>query len=139
MRRRAGSRRAFAPRRCFLLAGAVLLASLVAAAASGVSGDKKKKEAASFALISGTVFRETGLSLPQAEVTVVALNGAGKAKRSKKAVVVTDSRGEFAVRVPAMPLRYTVSVRAAGYKAQQRAISVAGEERVELFFRLEPQ
>jgi hypothetical protein len=106
-----------------------------AAPASG----KKKKPAEPFALISGTVFRDTGMSLAGAEVTAQPRGSPRQAQAGKKITVTTDARGEFAIRVPAAPLGYTVSVRAGGYKRQEKAVSVAGEERVDVFIRLEPQ
>lgn len=100
-----------------------------------------EKRAEPYALIVGTVFRESGLSLPGAEVTVSPLPDAqGKrgSRKAKRVRAVSDARGEFAIRVPAGPLRYTVSVKASGHLAQEKEVSIQGDERVDLFFRLEP-
>ena len=135
MRRKTGSRPALACRRRLLLAGALLAAGL---APPALAGRDRKKAAAPYALIGGTVFRDTGYRLPGAEVTVTPLEGAGQ-RKSRKIVAVSDARGDFAIRVPAAPLRYTISVKAAGYRAQERAVSLAGEERLDLYFKLEPR
>ena len=112
-----------------------LLAALAVAALAARAADGKNRKTASFALIAGSVFRDSGFSLPGAELTLEAAPPA-KFKRIK---IVTDARGEFAVRVPAAPMRYTVSVKAGGYRPDRKEVSVQGEERVELFFRLEPE
>jgi len=104
-----------------------------------ISPDEKKTEP--YALIAGTVFRESGLSLSGAEVRVTLLPDGQEKRKSKKAKpirVVSDARGEFAIRVPARPVRYTVSVKASGHLAQEKQVSIQGNERVDLFFRLEP-
>ena len=85
------------------------------------------------------MFRNTGFSLPGAEVTVIPESATGTRAKAKKIKAVSDARGEFAVRVPAAPMRYTVGVKASGYRAQQKSISITADERVDLFFRLEPE
>ena len=88
-------------------------------------------------MIAGSVFRDTGFSLAGAELTVEPeANTPSKFKRIK---TVTDARGEFAVRVPAAPMRYTVSVKARRYRLDRKEVSIQGEERVDLIFRLEPE
>jgi len=101
--------------------------------------DKPKKGQEPYALIAGTVFRDTGFSLPGADVTVIPAPEAGSRAKVKKIKAISDARGEFAVRVPAVPMRYTVGVKASGYRAQDKSISITADERVELFFRLEPE
>lgn len=113
----------------------MLIACLVPALAAPGSGQKSKP---SFALIAGTVFRNSGFSLPGAEVTVDPDPGAGPPARLKRIRVRTDARGEFAVRVPPAPMRYNVSVRAREWQGQQKTVSVQGEERIDLSFVLSP-
>lgn len=110
---------------------------------AAASGDKQSKKAQnSYALIAGTVFRHSGLSLPGAEITVTPNleqeqgEKAGKQKK-KRLKAVSDARGEFAVRVPARPMQYTVSIKAAGFQEQEKQVQIHGDERVDLFFRLE--
>jgi len=90
-------------------------------------------------LIAGSVFRDSGFSLPGAELTVEATPETKSPVKFKRIKVVTDARGEFAIRVPAAPMRYTVSVKAAGYRIDRKEVSIQGEERVDLVFRLEPE
>ncbi len=92
-----------------------------------------------FALIAGSVFRDTGFSLTGAELTVEPAPEAKPPSKFKRIKTVTDARGEFAVRVPAAPMRYTVSVKAPRYRLDKKEVWIQGEERVELFFRLEPE
>lgn len=95
-----------------------------------------RKGAEPYAVIAGTVFKESGFSLPGAQVSVSAIGEDQKAKKFRIRKVVTDARGEFAVRVPAEPMRYNVSVKAAGHQPQAKEVEIQGEERSELFFRL---
>jgi len=53
--------------------------------------------------------------------------------------VVSDTRGEFAVRVPAGTHRFRVESKAEGFKIQIKEAVVAENERVELNFLLERQ
>jgi hypothetical protein len=103
--------------------------------------DKKRRQGqVSYALIAGTVFQRSGFSLPGAEVIVSAApEERQKAKRKFKPVsYVADDRGEFAVRVPPVPASYIVTARAPGFQQQEKRVIVSGDERVDLFFRLDP-
>jgi len=61
-------------------------------------------------------------------------------KQSVKPIeAVTDSRGEFAIRVPAVPSKWTVDVSSKGYRSQSKSVSIEGEQRLELSFVLEPE
>jgi len=107
-----------------------------------LSGKKKEKPAAeSFAVIAGTTYRPPGLSLPGARVRVrpEPTADASQAKKLKGAEVVTDSRGEFAIRVPAVPAKWVVNVQASGYQPQSKSVATEGEQRLELSFVLEPE
>jgi hypothetical protein len=89
----------------------------------------------SYALVAGTVFRETGMTLAGAEVTVASKDG----RKFKEKKVKTDARGEFAVRVPPQPIELIVTVRADDYQPQRKEVSVAGpDDRIDVFLRLEP-
>lgn len=52
--------------------------------------------------------------------------------RLKKLQAVTDARGEFAVRVPAVPAKWRVDVKMNGFRPGQKSVSVEGEQRVDL-------
>lgn len=99
--------------------------------------EKKPKKAggssAQYAVIAGTVFRPPGLALAGAEVEVTP-DAEGKTKKLK---AVADPRGEFAVRVPAVPMKYKVDVKYSGYKPQQQTVAIEGEQRKDLTFQLE--
>ena len=122
------SRRASGRR--FLLLAAIAVTALAV-------GAKDKKEQAPYALIYGSVFRESGLSLPGAQVEIVPAAELQGARKFKKLEAVSDSRGEFAFRVPVEEMTYKLTVRAAGYIPQEKTTQAAGEVRVDVFFRLE--
>ncbi len=50
-----------------------------------------------------------------------------------------NSRGEYVFRVPTTAARYTVIASAKGLKSQQKAVSIEGEQRVDVTFTLEPE
>jgi hypothetical protein len=106
---------------------------------AGVRAAGKKVKQPSFALIAGTVFRDSGFALPGAEVSLKPTpEGAAKPKiRSVK--TISDRRGEFAMRVPAAPMRYTVRVKAQGFREQSKPVSISGDERVDVYFHLEAE
>jgi len=102
-------------------------AALPAAGAFGK--DKKEKPAAPMGVIAGSVFRETGFSFAGVEVVVVwELEG----RKKKEWKGRTDSRGEFAFRVPAAEGSYAVRVRADGHEPVEKRVEVGIDERKEL-------
>ncbi len=98
---------------------------------------KKKAVLEPYALLAGTVFRETGFSLPNAEIVVIPdpLPDATPLK-VKKLQTVSDARGEFALRLPAANMRYTVKVSAKGYRSEEKSVTVQGEDRLDVTFQL---
>ena len=79
------------------------------------------------------MFRESGYALPGAEVVIVPdpQNGQTPVKiRYPKAV--SDSRGEFAFRVPVTAMRYTVKASLKGFTAQQKSVDIEGEQRTDV-------
>lgn len=84
-----------------------------------------------YAVVAGTVFRETGHAMPGAEVMIEATPEQGE-RKPKTQKQTTTFRGEFSFRVPAKPMRYTVSVKASGYRAQSKSVTVQGDERVDI-------
>lgn len=99
---------------------------------------KRKKGPQSYAVIGGTVFQESGRSLPGARVTVMPLAEDGSRKVTRPAAATSDSRGEFAVRVPAGSMRYNVRVEARGFQSAEKQVQVEWDQRVDLVFRLRP-
>ena len=111
---------------------------LVALINCALAAEKRKVEP--YGLVAGTVFREPGFALPGAEVTVVPNPEQGQAPvKIKKLQALSDARGEFAFRVPPVPMRYTIHVTAKGYQPQEKSVSIAGEERMEATFELHPE
>src|SRR4051794_19388094 len=55
---------------------------------------KKQTQASTYAVITGSVFREEGFALPGAELMIAP----GSPQGGKKQRAVSDARGEFAVR-----------------------------------------
>lgn len=106
---------------------------------AGVAAEKIKKAPPPTALIAGTVFRESGLSLAGAELVLEPIPAPQKKSKIKKIKEVADSRGEFAFRVPATPMEYKLSVSAAGYETWDKQISVQSEDRVDLTVVLKPR
>lgn len=100
---------------------------------------KKKDKSEPFALVAGTVFREPGFALPGAEVSLKPEPDAQSTVKVKPAKLISSPRGEFVFRVPAAPMRYTVSVKAQGFREQSKPVTISGDERVDVFFRLETE
>jgi hypothetical protein len=53
--------------------------------------------------------------------------------------MVSDSRGEFAIRLPAVPMRYVLTVSAAGFETWKKQFSIQGEERLDFSVVLTPR
>ena len=91
----------------------------------------------SYALIAGSVFRPNGASMPSVEVWLTPESEVEKGKKPKAQKQTSNFRGEFTFRVPAKPMRYTLSVRSSGYKPLTKAVLVAGDERQDVSLMLE--
>jgi hypothetical protein len=118
---------------------ALAIAALFCVPASVAAKKEKSKETqAAFALIAGSIYRPPGFALPGVEVKLVPESSESQNVKLKKAEAVTDARGEFAVRVPAVPAKWRVDVKVNGYRHEQRSVSVTGEQRVDLSIILEP-
>jgi uncharacterized GH25 family protein len=95
------------------------------------------KNEAPHAVVAGTVFRENGFSLPGATVTLTVKDAPGVPKtKTKKLQSVSDSRGEFAFRVPPGAGTYVVRASLKGFQPVEKEASVSGEERVEVTIML---
>src|SRR5687768_3632884 len=118
----------------------LLVLGLIAVPGVAKKKDKEKDQPfpTAFALIAGTTFRPPGFALPGSKVRIEPRTTAFESIRLKPAESVTDSRGEFALRVPAVPMEWTVRVQANGYVPQVRTARVEGEHRVDLSIVLEP-
>jgi Carboxypeptidase regulatory-like domain len=98
--------------------------------------DKKHKEKADaepYAVLAGSVFRESGYALPGAEVTISPDPRPGQVPvKIQNPRAISDNRGEFAFRVPTTAMRYTVKVKAKGFEPLQKSADVEGEVRVDV-------
>jgi len=84
-------------------------------------------------LITGTVFNEKALSFPDARVRIRQTS-----EKKFRWETYTNSRGEFAVRVPEGS-EYEVQVQAKHFKEQSQTVKAdAGAIQGQLSFRLEP-
>ena len=103
-----------------------------AATSSSKPGKTKYSHANDF-LIRGTVFTDKALSFPGVELRV---RRAGEKKFRWESY--TNSRGEFAVRVP-QGSNYEMVVRAKGFAEQTRAIDAkSGTNEESMVFRMQP-
>ena len=114
----------------------ISLALLVIALSPAALGQKKKTLAASYGIVAGSVFRESGYSLPEAQITLVPDPSDAKAKKLE---AVSDARGEFVFRVPPVPMHYIVRVKARAYESQEKPAELHGEDRVDLTFTMQPE
>jgi len=98
--------------------------------------DKKPKEksvAGPYAVLGGTVFRESGHALPGADVMIVPDPQPGQVPvKIQYPRAISDNRGEFAFRVPTTAMRYTVSAKAKGFEARQKPADIEGEVRIDV-------
>lgn len=94
-------------------------------------------------LLRGAVFNANGFSLPGVRVKLVRVANEEEAKDNKKIAslkmdYITNSRGEFAFRLPPVRARYQVTAIVSGYKPQVKTVDVGEDEAVPLAFSLEP-
>jgi hypothetical protein len=116
----------------------ISLVLLAAALLPVASAAKKKPALDTYAVISGSVFQESGYALADAAVTLVAEPASGGAAvKAQKMEAVSDARGEFLFRVPPGPMNYAIVVAAKGYRSLRKSVTVEGQERVEVTFQLE--
>ena len=97
------------------------------------SSSRKKSSHASDFLILGTAFTDKALALPGAQLRV-----RRAAEKKFRWETYTNSRGEFAVRVP-QGLQYEVVIAAKGFAVQTHPIDArSGISEDHLVFRMEP-
>lgn len=95
-------------------------------------------------LIRGAVFDAGGLSLGGVRIKLVRVPTEEEQKDKKKIEAVsrdyiTNSRGEFAFRLPSIRARYQLTASLAGYKSETKTVDVGESESVPLAFSLEPE
>lgn len=115
---------------------ALAVAGLLLSCAPELFGAQRKRAPQSFGVIAGSVFEESGRSLPGAKVKVTPLAEETSKAETRVLTGTSDSRGEFAIRVPAGSMRYNVRVEARGFEPEEKQVQMEWDQRVELFFRL---
>ena len=118
--------------------GSRLVLAVLALTGGFPADGKDKKASEPYAVVAGTTFRPPGFALPGAKVRIAPESSSSGSVKLKAAEAQTDARGEFAVRVPVVPMKWTVHVQANGYEAQAKTVSIEGEQRVDLSFQLQP-
>jgi len=103
---------------------------------SVVAAGEKSKKPPAYSVVAGTVFRESGLSLPGATVTLAPEPIEGVKRKGKPLTFVSDQRGEFAFRVPPAAAKYVVSATMKGRSSETKTVSVGAEERIDVTFTL---
>lgn len=109
-----------------------VLALMLACLAGGIAAEKPK----AYAVVAGTVFREPGFVLPNAEVVLRMAAPPPGVKHPKPLATRSDGRGEYAFRVPAGKAEYAISVKADGFIGEEKPAKVESEERVDIYFTL---
>ena len=94
-------------------------------------------------LVRGAVFDANGFSLPGVRVKLVRVANEEELKNNKKVNSLkmdytTNSRGEFAFRLPPARARYQVTAMLRGFKPQVKNVDVGEDEAVPLAFSLQP-
>jgi len=110
-----------------------VMITLLATVSILTAAPKKNKAREPLALISGTVFQNTGFSLPDADVVAVSHQD-----RKVKVASRTGRRGEFALRVPVAKGPYLVTAQAKGFEAQQKTAEVFDSQKTTVTFQLKP-
>lgn len=97
----------------------------------------KDKDKKAHALIAGTVFRDPGFAFPGVAVLLEPAPEGKTSPKVKKMDLVSDSRGEFAFRVPPVAMRYNLTFQAVGHATEKRTVTISGEERQDLYVTLQ--
>jgi hypothetical protein len=113
----------------------IALGLILAVTGLAIAADKSK-DSAPTALLGGTVFRDSGFALRGAEIVAKAAQPV-RGKSEWKAV--SDARGEFYLRLPPGPASYTVTVKAKGFRPQEKTVTYATDERYDLTFLLQAE
>lgn len=97
----------------------------------------KSRDRKAHALIAGTIFRDPGFAFPGVAVLLEPVPGEKTSAKLKKMDFVSDSRGEFAFRVPPVPMRYNLTFQANGHTTEKRTVTISGEERQDIYVTLQ--
>lgn len=115
----------------------ILILPLTAVAVLTAPGKaQKRKPVVETALLAGTVFRDPGFAFPGVQVFLEPAPQGKPSVKVKKMKAISDSRGEFAFRVPAVAMRYNVRFQAEGFQPETKEITVSGPERQDIYVTL---
>ena len=116
----------------------LVFAALCLALMPGAGAEKKKHHVEEpYAIVGGTVFRESGYSLPGASVFLSADPQPGQTPvKIRNPRAISDDRGEFAFRVPVTPMHYIVKAQMKGYEPQEKSVDIEGEQRLDVTLSL---
>ena len=125
-------------KRLSLLETGIIVCFLLGANPAVAAKEKKKEQGEEvFALLVGTCFSEKGFSMRG--VSIEAEIQAPSTQNSKKKWnAVTDSRGEFALRLPAGKIQFLVRANKDGYKPLEKIVLFSNDERQNIRFNMEP-
>lgn len=83
------------------------------------------------AILAGSVFDQAGFALPGIRIEITR-----QGEKKPRWKVVSDARGEFAVRVPAGPATYVIATASKKHQNQEQTIEIVAHERRAVLFRL---
>lgn len=113
------------------MSGSKFVLAVAASALLAFAGGKKA-ESEPYAVIAGTVFRDPGFALPEANVTL-------SLKGKKLQQALTTPRGEFSFRVPPTAATYLVKASFKGFKPDEKEAAVSGEDHLDVTLTLIPE
>lgn len=111
-----------------------IVVSVLLGGAIALDAANQKKQPPPEAIITGTVFQSSGHLLRGAKVEVVAQDDP-----KIKGEAVSDSQGDFAIRVPAGQRTYAVTASARGFQPTQKTVEVYESEKVRTNLILSPE
>lgn len=114
----------------------IRLLSILALALLCVASLAAREKPKPYAVVAGTVFREPGFVLPNAEVQLRMTVPPPGVKHAKPLTTRSDVRGEYAFRLPAGKAEYAISVKADGFVSEEKPAKIESEERVDIYFTL---
>lgn len=97
----------------------------------------KEKKESPYALLVGTCFNEKGFSLPGVIIMVEMKSEAVQKAKKKKWNMISNSHGEFAVRLPAGDHTFLVSASKKGVKYTEKTVTFTGDERQDVVFNMD--
>lgn len=96
-----------------------------------------KKAPAEPSIVAGTVFREPGFALADAEVKLFVKAAPEGVKVLKVQKTRSNFRGEYSFNVPAAKAEYVIRVKAPGFVPHEKFVVLGGDpERIEIYVTL---